>query len=1237
MEAKGVELLSSDFVHLHNHTQYSLLDGLTRIDGLVERVKELGMTAAAITDHGTLSGIIEHYKVASEAGIKPILGFEAYVAARSRHDRDPAKDKERFHLTLLAMNDDGLRNIMHLSTEANLHGMYYKPRIDHELLERYNKGIICLSGCASGEISEKLRVDDYDGARELVWWYLSVFGDRFYLEMQDHGHPKAPSHWESQWKINQGLAKLSKELDVPLVVTCDGHYLMKEDQDAHEILLCVGTGSFLSDDKRMSLKEFELYVTDPKDIIGRWGEEYPEAILNTKKIADRCSVSLEFGRILMPKYPLPEGEESEKSCLDTLVHRGLAWRYGGKTEEEAATMTAAQCAKTLSDEILERAKYELSVIDGMNFNGYFLIVQDFINWGKKRGIIFGPGRGSGAGSIIAYALRITELEPLQYGLLFERFLNPDRISMPDFDTDIQDTRRDEVIQYCAEKYGEARVSSICTFGKMMAKNAVRDVARVLEVPYAEADRLAKLIPDPIQGRHTPIKKSLEDSQELKHEYETNPVSKQVLDYAQQLEGTIRSHGVHACGVVIAPDDLVKYVPLEMAQKGVVATQFPMGQIEELGLLKMDFLGLSNLTIINNALRIVKKVYKEDIDVSSLPLDDIETYKLFQRGDTTGVFQLESAGMKRYLKDLRPTCFEDIIAMVALYRPGPMQFIDSFIARKHGRELISYLHPGLESSLKNTYGILVYQEQFMQISREWCGFTGGESDTLRKAVGKKKMDLMLKMKPKFVEGAVKVGGATEEVAETFWTQLEEFANYCFNKSHAACYGLIAYWTAYIKAHYPDAFMAALMTSDAGNMDRLAIEISECKHMGIVVEKPSVNQSYLEFAVAPRENKVRFSMTAVKGVGRGAAEEVLRAREDGEFASMEDFAKRVSTMKFNKKAYESLIKAGAFDEFGERSDLLFNLEKIQAYGNKIQKEVTSGQADLFSMMDGETAAMVPSVEMTPAPVKYTPKEQLSWERELLGLYLSAHPLDAYEVLLGEQTTSFEDIKPELDGAGVVVGGIVSAVRTILTKSGSKMAFVKLEDKTSELEVIIFPGLYEQVGGKLDQDVVLKVVGNVNARDKNGNKTNDVKVIASELEVLTEEEARTYVATGGKLKPPVKVRRPATRRSGGTRYRTGTRSVAELANGGKEGVLEVKSVPRRPSEAKKLYVHIKSPDDHDKLVEFKQACTKCPGLEEVILVLGEEDSKKAMRMPFKIDTESELVASLVEMFGEECVALR
>ena len=1239
-QSSSAALKPSDFVHLHNHTFHSVLDGLTKIHDLVDKVKELGMEAAAVTDHGTMSGILDYYKTAKKAGIKPIIGIETYVATRSRFDRDPGKDKQRFHLTVLAMNNTGFHNLMKLSTRANLEGMYYKPRIDHELLEELNEGLIVLSGCASGEIGVALKEDDYDRAREIAKWYKSILGDRYYLELQDHGHPKSNTHWDVQAKINEGLIKLSKELGIEMVVTCDGHYLTHEYQDAHEILLCVGTGSYLSDEKRMSLKDFELHLTDPRDIIDHWGEEFPEVIRNTKKIADRCDVEIELGRILIPKYPLPDGE-NEHSYLLRLTYQGLLQRYNGASKEEAEKLDPDEIIPKLSDEVRERAEMELGVMGNMGYEGYFLIVQDFINWGKSQGIVFGPGRGSAAGSIVAYALNITDLDPLKYGLLFERFLNPDRISMPDIDVDIQDTRRDEVIEYCAKKYGEDHVSNIATFGKMFGRMAVRDVARVLEVPYAESDRLAKLVPPPNQGRHIPLSVSIKEDADLRNEYENNPTAKEVLDYAIQLEGTIRSHGVHACGVVIAPDTLANYIPLEMAQKGVVATQFPMGEVEELGLLKMDFLGLSNLTIINNAMRIIRKAYKKEINLSELPLDDKKTYELFQRGDTTGVFQLESAGMKRYLRGLKPTTFEDIIAMVALYRPGPMQFIDSFIRRKHGEEEITYLHSGMKNSLKNTYGILVYQEQFMQISKEWCGFTGGQADTLRKAVGKKKIDLMKKVKPEFVEGAVKVGGATKEIAETFWTQLEEFANYCFNKSHAACYGLIAYWTAYLKAHYPDAFMAALMTSDHDDTDRLAIEITECKHMGISVLSPDVNESFVEFAVVPNENKIRFGMSAVKGVGVGAVEEVLRAREDGPFTSVEDFARRVSTSKFNRKAWESLIKSGAFDDMGDRSDLLFNLDSITSFASKLQKEAASGQTNLFGMLGGDDAASVQStLHLQKAPVKHDDKERLMWERELLGLYISAHPLDRYETYLSEQTQPLTQLVPEYDSRMMTVGGIISTVRTIVTKSGSKMAFVGIEDKFGEGEIIVFPNLYEKVGAKLVQDAVIRVSGKNSARDRDGNLGNESKLIADDIIVITDNDINGYESTGRKMDAPkISSAVKKERREAYRNQKNGASPKSAVKNDAAKPQPKTHSAPVNVAPeipASKLFVYIKDPNDHSRLVKMKYVCGENAGTTDVVLVLGEKE-KSAMRLPFKVDANDNLLSQLKNTLGEECVVLK
>ena len=1240
-------LQPSDFVHLHNHTHYSLLDGLTKIPELVEYVKEQGMEAVAVTDHGTMSGLVELYKTCNDAGIKPILGLESYVAARKLTDKDPAHDKQRFHITLLAMNNQGFENLCRIMSNAEINGKYYKPRTDHEDLEKYNEGIICLSGCMGSEISEAIRADDDARALELIDWYRNVFKDRFYLEMQDHGHPDSPTHNAEQKKINDWHMAHAKELGLPLVVTCDAHYIHPEDQDAHEVLLCVGTAASLSDPKRMTLKDYELHVVPAKELVARWEKTCPEAVLNTKKIAERCNVDLQLGRILIPKFPVPEGE-TDKSYLDKLVFRGLVFRYGGKTTEETENLTIDECRKILTkvdearDElhkILPRIDYELSVVDKMGYNGYFLIVQDFIMWGKKQGIVYGPGRGSAAGSLLAYSLRITELDPLKYDLLFERFLNPDRISMPDIDTDIQDTRRDEVIEYCTEKYGKGRVANIATFGKMMAKNAVRDVARVLEVPYAEADRLAKMVPDPVQGHHVHLADAIKEVPDLKNEYESNPTSKEVLDFANRLEGTIRNHGVHACGVVIAPDDLVKFLPLEVSAKGPIAAQYPCGTVEELGLLKMDFLGLSNLSVINNALRMIRKVYHNDLNMYNVPLDDPDTYALLQRADTTGVFQLESAGMKRYLKDLKATSFEDIIAMVALYRPGPMQFIDSFIRRKHGEEPITYLHPGLENSLKSTYGIMIYQEQFMQISKEWCGFTGGQADTLRKAVGKKKIDLMKKVKPQFIEGAVKIGGATEEIAETFWSQLLDFANYCFNKSHAACYALVAYWTAYLKAHYPDAFMAALMTADMRWTDRLAIEIAESKHLDLKVLGPDINESYGDFGIVGGKNTIRFGLSGVKNMGKSLIEDIVIPERDknGPFKSICDFAKRVDSTKFNKKSWEAAIKTGAFDRFGySRSDLLYNLEAIQAYGTKVQKDVGSGQTDLFGAM-GDAGA-VPEVEIKPAPTQYSDKEQLLWERDLMGLYLSAHPLDKYDTYFEEQTHPLSLITAENNNKLITIGGIITAIRTILTKSNTKMAFVKIENKGGETEIVVFPSTFESCGAKLVVDNVIKVTGKVNATDKDGNITSEIKVIAESIELISDDVLANYQPTHQKLPAPVAA--PNTKK----RYaKTSAERVANPTGARnyppKAPAIETPHAPVTPPtdpRKKRLFILIDNPDDTDVLTAIRRLADLNPGFQDVILVFKVGDEKRPLRMPFKVETNNDLLTKLRDLLGEEKVKL-
>lgn len=1225
---EGEQLLVSDYVHLHNHTQYSLLDGLSKVPALCNYVKDSGMVAVAQTDHGTLSGAIEFYKEGKAAGINPIIGMEGYVAARTIYDKEPGKDKVYYHLIILAMNETGYKNLMQLSTIANLEGVYYKPRVDHNLLEQYNEGLIVLSGCIGGEVGDAIRQGDYEKAKEVASWYKSVFGDRYYLEVQDHGHPDHPSKWDEQVEVNKGVLKLADDLGIKPVVTGDAHYLSHSDQTAHEILLCVQTGSFLSDEKRMSLAEFELHVADPNEVIARWQTLRPDAIRSSREIADRCKVEFELGKILIPKFPVPEGE-TEKTFLDKLVFKGIAENYLDIPSDQAMAMSIEDVRAKASQEVLERTDYELKVIDGMGFNGYMLIVQDFINWGKAQGIIFGPGRGSAAGSIIAYALHITDLDPLGYGLLFERFLNPDRISMPDIDVDIQDNRRDEVIQYCADKYGHDRVSNIVTFGKMAARAAIRDVARVLQVPYAEADRLSKLVPAPLQGRHIPLEKSIVNDMDLKREYEENESAKRVIDLAITLEGTIRNHGVHACGVVIAPDKLVGYVPLEMAQKGVVATQFPMNQIEELGLLKMDFLGLSNLTIMKNALRIIKRVHGVDVSLKDIPLDDPETFKLLGRGDTTGVFQFESSGMKRYLRELKPTEFSDVIAMGALYRPGPLSagLTDSFIKRKNGLESIEYAHPLMKSALEDTYGVLVYQEQVMQISREVCGFTGGEADTLRKAIGKKKHDVMAKMQVKFIDGAV-ANGVPKAVIEKFWKDLLGFADYCFNKSHSACYGLTSYHTAYLKAHYPSEFMAALMTSDFDDTDRLTIEITECKKMGIAVLPPDVNESFLEFAVVPETSAVRFGMNAIKNVGTGAVEEILRAREEKLFESLEDFFTRVNVRICNRKALESLTKSGAFDRFAERHVILHNLDNLLAFAGRVQKDRASGQTDLFGNVTDDTAVKS-TLKLDEAAPKIDQHEQLKWERELLGLYLSRHPLELYATFLEEQSVPLNTIKPEHDGKAVNIGGSIGDIREITTKNGQKMAFIKIEDQFSEIEAILFPSSYQRTLGLWERDKVILARGKISAKDREGNIGEEVKLMVDDAREITMEQASSYQPTGRKQKvmPASKKKMAALAHARTAASATNaTASTSVSADG------YAKTAPLR------VYIRLKDTSDQQILMDLKQAIDQNAGSTDVVLVLGEEVAKRQIiKLPGGVREDETVIGMLKSLVGADNVKVQ
>lgn len=1171
-------------MHLHNHTQYSLLDGLTKLPDLVDKVKNFGMEAVAITDHGTLSGLIEMYKEAKGKGIKPILGIETYVAANKLDGRDVAKDKANFHLILIAKDNTGYKNLMKLSSIANLEGFYYKPRIDHEVLEKYSEGLIVLSGCMGSELGDAISQGLYSEAVKTAKWYKKVFPGRYYLEIQDHGHPKHPTYNKEQEEVNNQLFKIAKELDLPCVVTADAHYLNKGDQTAHEVLLCVQTNSYFDDPNRLSLKSLELYVTSPMEIIKRWGETNPDLISNTSLIASQCDVEIKLGGSLIPNFTTPKGF-TEESYLENLVYQGLIWRYGGLSREASKKVTIAEAKKKIPKEVNERAIYELSVITSMKFNGYFLIVQDFINWGKDNGINFGPGRGSASGSIVSYALRITEIDPLKFDLMFERFLNPSRISMPDIDIDIQDNRRDEVIEYCVKKYGRNKVANIVTFGRMAARNAVRDVARVLEVPYIEADRLAKMIPPPVQGRHIPLKLSLKDNSDLALEYKTNETSKKVFDLAMQLEGTIRSHGVHAAGVVIAPSEIVNYTPLEMAQKGVIATQYSMGPIEELGLLKMDFLGLSNLTTISNALRIIKKVYKKDIDLSTIDDSDKKTFELLQRAETVGVFQLESAGMQRYLKELKPTLFDDIIAMGALYRPGPMGEIPRFIEGKNNPSKVKYLNESLEPILKNTYGVMVYQEQIIQLLQLVAGYTAGEADLVRKAIGKKR-DIMTAEEPKFIAGCIKQG-LREDQAKDLWAQILPFADYSFPKAHAATYALISYWTAYLKANFPQAYMAALLTSDYDDIERLAIEVNECRHLGLDVLPPDINQSFIEFGVVPETNKIRFGLNAIKNVGSSAAEEIVRAREKGEFSTLEDYLMRVNPRIVNKKALESLIKTGAFDNFGDRSALLSNMDLMLAFASKSQKDQDSNQLDLFAGEANENGKPVVSakLKLEPQTAKPDTHQYLLWERELLGLYISHHPLSEVEEYLKKNTRPLSGIDELANDRLITVGGIISDIRTITAKNGQKMAFIKLEDMTGEREAVAFPSAYNKYSELLIKDEIIVAKAKISSRSNSlsGSKS----LIIEELQRLDLE------GPGAKSNDT--------------------------------------------PEDQKVYIRIKDTADGDKLVALKQTIDRYQGPTRVIMVLGEDSNKQAIRLPAGFDhLSSSGLNELVSVVGLENVLI-
>ncbi|MCL6638845.1 MAG: DNA polymerase III subunit alpha [Firmicutes bacterium] len=1051
------------FIHLHLHSEYSLLDGAARIKQAVAKAKEMGMPALAITDHGAMYGVVDFYKECKKQELKPVLGCEVYVAPRTMKDRTPHVDDRLYHLVLLAENGEGYRNLLQIVSRSFTDGFYYKPRVDKELLARHANGLIALSGCIAGEVATRVLAGEPDKARAAACEYRDIFGpDNFFLELQDHG-------FNEQKTANRELLRIHKDTGIPLVATNDVHYVRRGDAEIQDVLLAIQTGKSVDDPGRMKFQSEELYLKSPAEMNLVFGE-LPPALRNTLEIAARCAVEIEFGKYYLPHYAVPEGHNAD-TYLAELCYRGIRRIYGEPGEE-----------------VKKRLEFELGVIKQMGYSAYFLIVWDFINFARTSGIPVGPGRGSAAGSLVAYSLGITNIDPLKYGLLFERFLNPERVSMPDIDVDICYERRGEVIDYVVGKYGADRVAQIITFGTMAARAAIRDVGRALSMPYGDVDRVAKMVPAEL---HMTIEKALAESAELREVYEKSPEVKKLIDTAAALEGMPRHASTHAAGVVITRDPLTHYLPLYKASDGPVTTQFPMGTVEALGLLKMDLLGLRTLTVIDDALRLIAGSAGETVDIDRIPLDDVKTYELLSRGETAGVFQLESSGMRAILRELKPEVFEDIVALVALYRPGPLGsgMVEDFIKNKHGLKKVKYLHPKLEPILKDTYGVILYQEQVMRISSDLAGFSLGEADLLRRAMGKKKPEIIAGLRSQFIEGA-RNNGVDEEISGQVFDLMEYFAGYGFNKSHSAAYALVSYQTAYLKANYTVEYMAALLTSVKDNTDKVAAYIEECRRLGIVVLPPDVNESRESFTVAG--NKIRFGLAAVKNVGGGAVESIIRSREEGPFKSFADFCRRLDTKVVNRRVMESLIKCGAFDSLGNRrAQLMAALDRGLALAQQTQRERENGQISLLDFF--EEAEETVDLELPDVP-EYPEADLLALEKETLGLYISGHPLSRYRAVLGELVTVTTAELPELeDGSEVVIGGLITGVKKINTKKGDTMAFLNVEDLTGSVEVVVFPRIFQQCRQFLNADGVVRVRGRSSKNDE------ETKIIAEDVSPL------------------------------------------------------------------------------------------------------------------------------------------
>ncbi|MCR5186002.1 MAG: DNA polymerase III subunit alpha [Clostridia bacterium] len=1078
---------SQEFVHLHVHSEYSLLDGMCRIKDLPKRAKELGMKAIALTDHGVMYGAVNFYKECIKEGIKPIIGCEVYVAPNSRLDKVAGVDDNYSHLILLAKNSTGYQNLIKLVSYGFTEGYYYKPRIDKELIEKYHEGLICLSACLAGEVNKYILKDDMEGAERVASWYKNIFKDDYYLELQNNGLP-------TQVMANQKLIMLSRKLGIPLVGTNDAHYLKKEDSYNHEILLCIQTGKKMTDEDRMRFQTNEFYIKSPEEMIDYFSN-VPEAIENTVKIAEKCNFNFEFGVTKLPNYDVPSNYKTHEEFFRKLTTDGITKRYG----------------KTHSKEIDDRTEYELSVISKMGYVDYYLIVWDYINYAKSVGIPVGPGRGSGAGSIVAYAIGITDIDPIKYGLLFERFLNPERVSMPDFDVDFADDRRQEVIDYVGRKYGTDHVAQIITFGTMSAKSVIRDVGRVLDIPYGDVDKIAKMIPFEI---HMTIDKALEQNRELKELYENDATVKRIINIAKGLEGMPRNASTHACGIVITMDPVDSYVPLATNDGNVVA-QYTMTILEELGLLKMDFLGLRTLSVIANCIELVKKNRGIDV-VFDQEMNDPKVYKLWKEGKTFGIFQFESAGITNVMKELSPDSLEDIIAGVSLYRPGPMDQIPRYIKGKINPGHNEYTHPALEPILNVTYGCMVYQEQVMQIVRDLAGYSLGRADLVRRAMGKKKLDVMAKEREIFINGQVDDNGNVivpgcvrngidEKSADKIFDEMAEFAKYAFNKSHAAAYAVLSYRTAYLKTYYKEELMAATLNSFLGNLDKVPVYIQDCKDMGIEILNPSINDSETKFTVS--DNKIRFGLGSIKNVGTGVVDSIVEEREkNGLYESFTDFCERTQKYTINRRCIESMIKAGVFDSFGKtRNTLLASFENILDIISNENKNKMENQVSMFDMMDLSKEETETQKYTFVEKEEMDIKELLRLEKEMLGVYISGHPLDKIKdkieketnfssrelIKMNEEIEEFGESKSVRDGMNVKLVGIISDVKKKFTRKNTTMAFVRIDDFYGSIEVIVFDNVYNKSSKLLENDVIVYVEGKISMRDDEG-----ASIIASKI---------------------------------------------------------------------------------------------------------------------------------------------